>query len=276
MVPTQMEAAVYTAGVLLCFMSVVDTLAYSVRTAGVRVKRLAISISLFNILVTVARQSNLIQAPILGNLPDKVKQGAYTSSEVLAGLRTDVLFIAAGVVIGAILTPSFLRLSVRGIAVLEERHGSLLGTLGYALRRLGRLPHYFRWPNLPSLKPYLDLGRIPTNMLAFNVLVTCFYSIGVMSTLLAASIEPELSVTNATLSGIVNGLATVLLFFIVDPPAAVLVDQCISGKRPASDSVTMHLYMVATRFLGVALGYLLLPFMAQYVLWAAHLVNRVF
>ena len=43
----------------------VGTLAYSVRIAGSRTGRIALSLSLFNILILVSRTSNSFQAPLL-------------------------------------------------------------------------------------------------------------------------------------------------------------------------------------------------------------------
>ena len=51
MLPLDILKPVLIAGTLLAVMSVVDTLTYGVRTAGVITKRLAISLALFNILV---------------------------------------------------------------------------------------------------------------------------------------------------------------------------------------------------------------------------------
>ena len=72
MLPPELVKPVLIAGVALFVMSVVDTLAYGVRTAGVFTRRLAISLSLFNILVTFSRFSNMIQAPFLGRMADDV------------------------------------------------------------------------------------------------------------------------------------------------------------------------------------------------------------
>src|SRR5215213_1101798 len=116
-----MWPAVVIAGVMLFVMSVMDTLAYGVRTAGVLTRRLAISLSLFNSLVVFSRLSNMAQAPILGNFPDKVFKGDYTLAEVLYALRVDLLFVVAGVVVGAIAMRTFIRLFRRGIEEMEKR-----------------------------------------------------------------------------------------------------------------------------------------------------------
>ena len=254
-------------------MSVVDTLAYGVRTAGVYMRRLAISLSLFNILVTFSRLSNMIQAPFLGRMADDVDQGLYTSDKVLVGLRIDLLLIILGVVTGAILMPTFVRLARRGIEVLEKK-GNLAGTAFYGLSRVWRFPHYWSLP-INQLKGLTDLGSIPYNFLIWNIFVTCFYSIGVMSTVLAASWDHSVSGTCILLSGIVNGIATMLLFIVVDPPSAIVVDKCINGERPVRDALVLNMYLVATRLVGTALAVVALPFMARYVLTVAHWVKGI-
>jgi hypothetical protein len=270
-----MIAQVAVAGAFLALMSVVDTLAYSVRTAGVITKRLAISLSLFNSLVIFSRLSNMAQAPVLGNLPDKVAQGVYSPQDVLLGLRIDLLFVVAGVLIGAALTPSFISLARRGIDVME-RKGRLPQTVLHGVRRPAMLRFYLRMPRLSSIGRYASLESIPRDILVWNVFVTCFYSIGVMATLFAASIDHDVAGTAIMLSGIVNGIATMLLFILVDPPAAVVIDQCISGKRPIADAKTLNLWLIITRLAGCVLAILLLPWLGYYVLSVAHWVNAIF
>jgi hypothetical protein len=273
--PAEMTAQVMTAGVLLAFMSIVDTLAYGVRTAGVMTRRLAISLSLFNALVIFSRLSNVVQAPVLGNMPDKVSRGVYTASDVLTGLRIDLLFVVGGVILGALFTPTFIKISCRGIAVMEAK-GRLPQTVLHGMRRLAMLPHYLSFPSLGVVRRYVSLEGIPRDILIVNVFVTCFYTIGVMSTLLAASWDHNVAGTAIMLSGIVNGIATILLFILVDPPAAVVIDQCISGKRPAKDAKTLNMYLVLSRLAGCILAIAALPLLGRYVLAAAHWVDGIF
>jgi Amj-like protein len=47
----------------------IGTLAYSVRIAGTRTRRIALSLSLFNILVLVSRTSNSFHASLLASDP---------------------------------------------------------------------------------------------------------------------------------------------------------------------------------------------------------------
>ncbi|MCB1220912.1 MAG: DUF2837 family protein [Planctomycetales bacterium] len=264
-----------TAGALLCIMSIVDTLAYSVRTAGVYAGRLATSLSLFNAVVIISRLSNMFQAPIIGNFADSVYQGDYTAHDVLNALRIDLLFIVLGVLVGASLSPSFIAIFKRGIVVMGER-GTLPRTVTYGLLRISRLPGYLRRPNMASITRNISPGSIPKSILFWNVFITCFYSIGVMATALAGSFNHNLAATCANLSGIVNGIATMLLFILVDPPASLIIDDCISGKRPKEDAVRLNLHMIISRLAGCLLGILMLPIMARYVLYAATIVDKLF
>lgn len=272
MFPAEMLKQVLIAGVLLAIMSVIDTLSYGVRTAGVRTKRLAISLSLFNILVIFSRISNMFSAPVLGNFPDKVYRGAFTSSDVLNGLRADVLFIIAGVLVGGMITPTVIRVFDRGIQVLDAK-GSILPTVAHGIKHIYRLPAYCVAPIHRHITDNIRLSGVPYGFLLFNVFVTCFYSIGVMSTVYAASLNHSVAGTAIMLSGIVNGIATLLLFLVVDPPAAVVIDGCINGKRPIQQAYAMNLYLVATRLAGTILALALIAPMGHYVLHAAKWVD---
>ena len=163
----------------------------------------------------------------------------------------------------------------RGIQLLEQL-GTLPRTLAYGLRRFSHFPRYFAAPQLSHLTAYSDFRVLPYQVLIYNIFVTCFYSIGVMSTVLAASVDHSVAGTAILLSGIVNGIATMTLFIIVDPPAAVVVENCISGTRPVSHAKIMNVTLVITRLMGCLLALLLLPLMSRYVLAAAHWVDRAF
>ena len=66
----------------------IGTLAYSVRIAGSRTGRIALSLSLFNILILVSRTSNSFQAPLLAK---RVEQHRVLP----AGVRSSAIVKAA-------------------------------------------------------------------------------------------------------------------------------------------------------------------------------------
>src|SRR2546423_1751975 len=80
----------------------IGTLAYSVRIAGVRTGRIAVSFALFNILVLVSRTANGFQAPLLA----KRVETHLGSPNLLSDFRWLLLSASVATVIGAILVPT--------------------------------------------------------------------------------------------------------------------------------------------------------------------------
>ena len=62
----------------------IGTLAYSVRIAGTRTRRIALSLSLFNVLILVSRTSNSFQAPLLAKRVEQNIAAGVTTIRVLA------------------------------------------------------------------------------------------------------------------------------------------------------------------------------------------------
>ena len=101
---------------LICSLTflihLIGTLAYSVRIAGSRTGRVALSLSLFNILILLSRTSNSFQAPLLAK---RVEQHLGLGSAVAATADFRWLLLAAtlATMAGAFLMPTFQRLSAR-------------------------------------------------------------------------------------------------------------------------------------------------------------------
>src|SRR5262252_2759783 len=100
----------------------VGTLAYSVRIAGSRTRRIALSLSLFNILVLVSRTSNSFQAPLLAKrVEENIALGLVADTSDFRWL----LVAASGATIaGAALIPTFQRLFARYVEAFG-RHRSV-------------------------------------------------------------------------------------------------------------------------------------------------------
>src|SRR5438874_1839569 len=144
------------AGLLIIFsltfvIHLIGTLAYSVRIAGTRTRRIAISLSLFNVLVLVSRTSNSFAAPLLAkrveqNIAHRLLQGAANDFRWLL-LSATLASIAGGVCI-----PTFQRLFARYVEAFA-RHRSMIRVFVRAfspatvvhLRESVRLPH---WRNI--------------------------------------------------------------------------------------------------------------------------------
>jgi hypothetical protein len=281
--PPIIDRAVIFVAVLVGFMAMVDTLALSIRTSGAITKRLASSIALFNLIIVFARLSNMIQAPIVGNMadktavPDPVIRDALVNALMLK-IHFIILATTIGTVLGALLTPTFVRIFTRLLEVFEEVR-TLPRVVLYLLhpKRWLRAHKYFVWPFHGRLVEYFrSIRRLPLDFIAFMVLVTAFYTVGVLSTIYAGALNPSLRATAVTLSGIVNGIATFLLFILVDPPAAMITDQCINGQRPLEDVKVMNLYLVVARFTGTIIAQFIVGTMAFYVMYVAGWVDKLF
>jgi hypothetical protein len=72
--------------------------------------------------------------------------------------------------------------------------------------------------------------------------------------------HPQFRVTASTLSSIINGVATVLMFAFIDPPLSMLTDDVIEGKTSEASFRRAIVWLVGTRVLGTLLAQpLLLP-----------------
>ena len=128
-----------------------------------------------------------------------------------------------------------------------------------------RIPGREAFRNLSSRK-----GAIPKTFIILNFFVTGIYTTGVLSALYAGALFPDFRAAAATLSAVVNGVATILSATVVDPTAAVITDQALRGDRSEEDVKQMAIYLSISRFLGTGFAQvifvpsaLLIKFMAS-------------
>src|ERR1700759_688464 len=86
----------------------IGTLAYAVRIAGVRTRRIAVSFALFNVLVLVSRTSNSFQGPFLAKrIENSLSLG--TTVSLLGDFRWLLFSATLATIAGAIMIPTFQR-----------------------------------------------------------------------------------------------------------------------------------------------------------------------
>ncbi len=241
----------------------IDALYYSSRISAVRVRKLGIALTLFNMLLLFSRFANTIQAPLTGSLVDKAMYG-YAHNVPVASLSTlawqfrYILFAAtAGSIIGALLVPSFVQIFTRVLSIFERE-----GSVFKLFRRLFRLRSYrvliesVRPPQMKRPEAHVK-STIPKGFLIANVLVVAIYTTGVLSTIYSGALIPDHRLTADNLSGIVNVVATFLLIILVDPIIALITDQAIAGERTEHDVRVMVWYLVAGKIGGTLLAQLI-------------------
>ena len=98
--------------ILTFIIHLIGTLAYSVRIAGMRTRRIAVSFALFNILVLVSRTSNSFQGPFLAKrIEENLSHGV--SLGMLSDFRWLLLSATLATIVGAFLIPTFQRIFSR-------------------------------------------------------------------------------------------------------------------------------------------------------------------
>jgi len=235
--------------------------AYAARLAGVQTKRVATSISLFNLFVTTGRLANLFMAFFVGPLSDQAGNAVaklQSNPAAVAGwqrlfegqLRLIVLAGTVGMIVFALFLPLFTYLFRRGVHSFEAR-----GSIPRSLLRLTSpavIADVLRSQRLPrpaELRAF-DWRAIPKRILVFNTVVMCVYAIGVQASFLASVLDVSVARTAISLSGVINGIGTIAFTLFVDPTSALITDQAIHGKRSVEEVRSMVFYLSLTAILG--------------------------
>ncbi|WP_345788077.1 lipid II flippase Amj family protein [Desulfotomaculum copahuensis] len=269
---------IFLIALLTAIIHLTDTLVYAVRLSGVTTRRLATAFSLFQIIALLASTANLVQAPLLSSVVESsINQGmekaATTGRQLLESpfyqqqlnqlgfdIRLIILAATLGTIAGVIFTPAFNYVFTRVILLFEEA-GSVprLVLVVLSPRRLGRALRK-RPLHVTAFSNAVKTGRqrsIPLSFLTANTAVIGIWTTGVLSALYAGALLPDYRSTASLLSGVVNGLATILSAMIVDPTAAMITDQAIRGQRGPGDVRQMVYYLCLTRILGTILAQIL-------------------
>jgi hypothetical protein len=239
--------------------------AYAARLAGVQTKRIATSISLFNLFVTVGRLATLFSVFFVAPLAD-IAGNAVTANrhdpELVAlwqhtydiQLRLIIFAGTIGMIVFALLLPMFTYLFRRGVSSFEMR-GSVPHSLVQLLRPKNII-EVLRSEHLPSWEQVRSFNwrEIPRRLLVFNIVVTAVYAIGVPAAFLASVLDPTVRVTAASLSGIINGIGTISFTLFVDPTSSMITDQAVHGHRTVEEVRAMVFYLSLTAVLGSLLA----------------------
>ena len=92
-------------------ISIIGTLAYSVRLVGVRTGKIAITYSVFNILTLISRTAITFQVPIL----TKFVENNNSTSVLINKFYLIIVVSGIATVVGAFLIPTFQRIFYRGV-----------------------------------------------------------------------------------------------------------------------------------------------------------------
>ncbi|MGM9987689.1 MAG: lipid II flippase family protein [Bacillaceae bacterium] len=258
----------------LLTITTIETLAYSTRIAGTRVKLIATAISLFSTLVMVSRFSTMLQQPLTAKLiaeaPSKVNKLTFIEEQyrILIGVTS------IGVVVGIILFPTFINIFSKAIILLSKEGGSIISLFSkqFNMNTLKKVIRCFRLPRLRYLNG-ITLKTIPKRLFVMNVMISAIFTIGVLSSIYASMLVPSGSVQAAIMSsGIINGIATILLTVFIDPKASVLADRVMTQQNKYIYLKSYSLTMIGSKFVGTVVAQFLFIPAAYYVAWFAELI----
>lgn len=245
----------------------IETLAYAVRLSGARVKLIASALSLFNIMVMFSRLANMMQQPFTGSLIDNAPS-VNTEEFVADQFRFLIGASTVGTVFGILFLPTFIALFSRAIIHLSEEQGSVPSLLKriFSLQYIKRGVTHFSLPKFSYVRG-TRIKDIPIRLFFINMVITAIYTIGVLSALYAALLAPERANTAIMASGLINGMATILLVIFVDPKVSVIADDVVNQRGSYQTLKNISLMMVTSRLLGTVLAQLFLIPGAKYIAW---------
>lgn len=249
---------------LICFLTfvihLIGTLAYSVRIAGIRTKRIAVSLALFSILMLVSRTSNSFLGPFLAKRVETNLKG-FASGALLGDFRWLLVSASLATVVGAVLIPTFQRVFCRAVLHFQVHrsipklilHGFFKGGLSY-VRDVASAPTV---RNVTEIRSAHGVSRRITLL---NVGATALWTVGVFASLYAGVLDPSVRVTSSTLSSIINGGATIMMAVFIDPHMSGMTDDVVEGKISEGQFRKAIVWLVGSRLAGtVAAQALLVP-----------------
>ncbi len=106
-------------------------------------------------------------------------------------------------------------------------------------------------------------------MIALNVGAQALVTVAVFAALYAGSLAPAYRVTASTLSSVVNGFATILLFVFIDPHLSIMTDDVVEGRTSEAAFRRAVVWLAGTRVAGTLLAQAILVPAAMLIAYAA-------
>ncbi|BBH20064.1 hypothetical protein Back11_14090 [Paenibacillus baekrokdamisoli] len=225
-----------------------ETLSYSVRMAGIRTGKLAIALSLTGMIVLISRTSNIAQGTMTGKVVDFAKN--HMDFDLAGNFRIILAAASLGTLIAIGLFPTFVGLSGRMVSHLEKA-GSIPKMVkdGFRVNVMRNIPYHFRMPKWEMVQR-LRAGGVPKRLMLMNGLVTAIFTVGVLAALYATFLPGQYSIGASQSSGLINGLATILLTILIDPQVALLTDKALRKEAKLSSINKVFGFLMFSRFCG--------------------------
>jgi hypothetical protein len=257
--------------ILTFLINLITTLSYAVRIVGIRTGRIAVSFSLFNILVLISRTANGFQAPLLAkSIETNIHTGA---GENLFDFRLIILSCTLASIAGGFMIPTFQRLlsiAVEKFSVYKSVPKLLL--LSFTKGGLTSLKDNIVIPKTNNITNISIHHDFPWKVFLMNVIAVAIITVGVLSSLYAGYINPDFRTTASSLSAVINGISTILMFIFIDPFLSVMTDDVVLGKTRESVFRRYIVYMVVARVIGTLIAQFIFIPSSKFIAWIAGLI----
>lgn len=249
-------------------ISIIGTLAYSVRLVGVRTGKIAVTYSVFNILSLISRIAVTFQVPILTKFVENNANSRYFINIF------NLIIVVSGIatIVGAILIPTFQRIFYRGVLRFSvEKSIPRLIIHSFSKTGINYMKECIAIPVSTNLTK-IRYKKLPIKIIIFNLIAVSLITVGTLSPIYAGSIVPNLRATCITLSSIINGVATVLMSIFIDPQLSIMTDEVIDKKCTEEDFRSCVVAMVVSKSIGTFASLLLLIPSAYLIVFIAKII----
>ena len=258
--------------ILTIIIYIISTLAYSVRIVGVRTGRIAVSFAVFNIFALISRTANSIQAPLMAKtIENTIKTG---NPESLLYIFRWILFATTiATIIGAILMPTFIKVFGKAVESFSVyRSIPRLIMHGFTKSGIEQFKSSVTSPKKENLAQFKSLKMIPKKIVLLNIVAFAISTVGILASLYAGCLNPELRTTCSTLSAVINGMSTILMFIFIDPYISMLTDDVIKGECTELQFHRCIIFIVGGLIAGTVLAQFLLVPAAKVISFIARLI----
>lgn len=258
--------------ILNILLNFIVALNITVRLAGARTKKLALSLSIYSIIYIVANFSGMLLGPILASYVEH-NIGGGNASHLLLPLRMVLLGSAVGISLAILFIPTFLNIFIKLITLFEEKKSII--RLGFYLlknptevfRGSFKVPHFRSVWHLLKFKPPIKISFVLINTVSVSI-----WTLAIVSSLYAGSLFPQFRSTTATLANLFYTCFTTVTYILIDPLIAHTTDRVINGQTGEEPLKRLVTYWLATRLAGALLAQVFFVYTTYAVVYLAGLL----
>ena len=127
-------------------------------------------------------------------------------------------------------------------------------------------------PNPKNISSITLDKDFPWKVFVMNVIAVAIITVGVLSSLYASYLNPDFRTTASSLSSVINGVSTILMFIFIDPYLSIMTDDVVLGKTKESLFRKYIVYMVIARLIGTILAPVIFIPASEFIAWIAGII----